>query len=425
MVQQDTLPTIRPPADQTTATVWCDRFDRKEASPLGIRRVLTQVCHDLYGTKDVQNVITATYVWMADQIGHLTLGLVPTLLLCWLVTLLLPQNTGFASALRILLNVAAAAGVFAIWAVKERQDLKDTSARAGGVFPFDSGDIVWNVKTALLYFGIGGLLGLAASIFWKLSLAALLLALWPAAAVAYWWLRRKLAFQQAGLPYLYRLANFTSPLEADLKDTVAAIASLRNSRVDLLDVLIGRDRATKPEEPAIRHLLITGPLNAGKTSLCVGMGTEFAFALGKARYLSAQKLIELVLSEKTSGGARDYDDGRILWGWQDCDLLLIDDVDAGVSVLGSAGPKSGHFIQPESFGKALSADRSTPALQWLRARRSVWVLGDPSQAGSWRQAIAGLMGAAETEVGLASLELAPAAPEATTRSERTMGRFVK
>ena len=121
MVQQDTLPTIRPPADQTTATVWCDRFDRKEASPLGIRRVLTQVCHDLYGTKDVQNVITATYVWMADQIGHLTLGLVPTLLLCWLVTLLLPQNTGFASALRILLNVAAAAGVFAIWAVKERQ----------------------------------------------------------------------------------------------------------------------------------------------------------------------------------------------------------------------------------------------------------------------------------------------------------------
>jgi hypothetical protein len=27
-------------------------------------------------------------------------------------------------------------------------------------------------------------------------------------AIGVWWLRRKIAFQQAGLPYLYRLANF-------------------------------------------------------------------------------------------------------------------------------------------------------------------------------------------------------------------------
>jgi hypothetical protein len=228
-----------------------------------------------------------------------------------------------------------------------------------------------------------------------------------------------------GLPYLYRLANFTSPLETELKDTVAAIANLRDSRIDLLDVLVGRARAPKPAEPAIRHLLITGLLNAGKTSLCVGMGTEFAFALGKARYLTAKKLIELALSEKASSGSRDYDDGRILWGWQDCDLLLIDDVDAGVSVLDSAGVKSDHFIQAESFGRALSADRSMPALQWLRGRRSVWVLGDPSEAGSWRQTIAGLIGVGETEVGLVRLELVPTEPEARTRSERQMGRFIK
>ena len=104
MYQQDTLPTIRPSADQTTATAWCDRFDRKDASPLGIRRVLTQVCHDLYGTKDVQYAITASYVWMADQIGHITLGLVPTLLLCWIVAAFDPQG-----AWRVMLFVLAAA----------------------------------------------------------------------------------------------------------------------------------------------------------------------------------------------------------------------------------------------------------------------------------------------------------------------------
>lgn len=67
----------------------CDSFDRPDAPPFGWRRVLTQACHDLYGTKDVQDAITASYVWMADQIGHLTLGLVPTLLLCWILYLVL------------------------------------------------------------------------------------------------------------------------------------------------------------------------------------------------------------------------------------------------------------------------------------------------------------------------------------------------
>ncbi len=63
----------------------CDCSDRPDAAPFGWRRVLTQACHDLYGTKDVQNAITASYVWMADRIGHLRLGPAPTLLLCWIL----------------------------------------------------------------------------------------------------------------------------------------------------------------------------------------------------------------------------------------------------------------------------------------------------------------------------------------------------
>src|SRR6516225_10916903 len=75
-----------PPSNRTRSSRLADTFDRPDADPLGLRRVFTQVSHDLYGTKDVQDAITASYVWMADQIGHLTLGLVPTLLLCWFIS---------------------------------------------------------------------------------------------------------------------------------------------------------------------------------------------------------------------------------------------------------------------------------------------------------------------------------------------------
>ena len=53
-----------------------------------------------------------------------------------------------------------------------------------------------------------------------------------------------------------------------------------------------------------------------------------------------------------------------------------------------------------------------PHLQWLRSRRSVWVLGDATEAQSWRRVIAGLMGGSDAEVALLSLGIAPDTPEA-------------
>src|SRR5580658_5661221 len=53
------------------------------AAPFGIGEVWTAATHDLFGTKDVQDAITASYVWMADQIGHVFFGLALTLLPCW------------------------------------------------------------------------------------------------------------------------------------------------------------------------------------------------------------------------------------------------------------------------------------------------------------------------------------------------------
>src|ERR1700761_1236444 len=118
-----------PSSNQTRASRAAEALDRPDADPLGVRRVFAQVSHDLYGTKDVQDVITASYVWMADQIGHLFLGLVPTLLVAWAVTAFVPESVHWLKAPLIIIG---ALGIFAYWVSKERQDYTDTYNRRGG-----------------------------------------------------------------------------------------------------------------------------------------------------------------------------------------------------------------------------------------------------------------------------------------------------
>src|SRR5260370_38260121 len=82
------IPQYRLETQTTRSSRAAEVLDQPDADPLGFRRVFTQVAHDLYGTKDVQDAITASYVWMADQIGHLSLGFLPTLLFGWICQLL-------------------------------------------------------------------------------------------------------------------------------------------------------------------------------------------------------------------------------------------------------------------------------------------------------------------------------------------------
>jgi hypothetical protein len=275
------IPQYRLETKTTRSSLRAEMFDQPDADPLGWRRIITQVGHDLYGTKDVQDAITASYVWLADQIGHLSLGLLPTLLLGWFWRLLC-QCWGLSDRWFIVGCVAIALGFFVVWVVKEKQDYDDTFKRAIKRFPFDSSDIKWNIKTALLYFGIGGLLALASFIGLWWLIGALLLSLWPVIRVACWWLRRKLPFQQAGLPYLYRLKR-TSGRSGQALGLFQNVQS-RTGRSGFREGSVRKDPVERLAVPA--GISNRSPLRSGKTNWRSASAPNSP-ALGIGRYFSA------------------------------------------------------------------------------------------------------------------------------------------
>jgi hypothetical protein len=78
---------------------------------------------------------------------------------------------------------------------------------------------------------------------------------------------------------------------------------------------------------------------------------------------------------------------------------LIGDVDVGATPpLDDTAATPIHLVQPQDLVDALTANSSATPLDWLGQRRSVWVVGDPSNAVAWRRAIAGLMAVHEDEI---------------------------
>jgi hypothetical protein len=368
-----------------------------------VHAVIDQVIRDLFG-KDVQDTATFSYEWVADQFGHFALGFEITLALSWIASLF-----GYKDG-RVGLLIGLA--VVLVFVVKEADDFyrEWTKARtAKSVFKFNGLELFYNTFTAVFYIALGAIvagLGLLNPIF---GLIAIPVTATFALLLGYAWLRRKLTFQQAGLPYLYRLANFPSPID---KETAEFIVRL--------------SKPSPPgESPTIaHHLIIAGPLDSGKSSLAVGIGTEFAIRMGIGRYTTLAKLLQAVFKDG-QWDKPEFDDGRILWPWQTSDLLVVDDVE----VLSDHIPGKPMDVETKHRIAQFRVDtlkaQIPAALQAaLKYRRTVWVVGeiDDGELTRWRSLIASVISVPSDQVRTLSFhqklnELDPDRPMPTSAEQ--------
>jgi hypothetical protein len=327
--------------------------------PTGVDVTLTtvfkQVGRDLFD-KEVQSAATYSYLWIADQMGHIGLGLVIVFALSWI-----SAAAGLAGTLDGWLPAIAGIAVVCIW------ETKAYVAYAGDwtkLFPLDRKLLALNAGTAALYMAIGVVLGF----FWQkppaIAASATVLAAALAVGLGVPWLRQKIVWQKAGLPFLFRLSN--------AKMTIALESAEKLD--DLLRRYLRCPPATRSACGPI--VILTGAIHAGKTSLACGIGTECAFQRAKVRYTTFDKLAQMAATDDDTGPPNiEY------WRWRESEILIIDDV------------QSGSRLRPHRdlarFKREVKDDFG-PLFSCVGRRMSVWVLGPlpPSELRRWESEIA-------------------------------------
>ena len=325
--------------------------------------------------KEVQTAETSSHSWLANQLGHVCLGII---LGTWMSVALsrglllvvdwfnLPVSWALPFPWdNIAGSVLATVGV-AWW--EWRAYRKEVREAAGG-FPLDRKLLRDNAITAASYMALGVAFALAfryfafgphdrllgvPSVIWC---AACFLALaFIAVLAALPWLRQKIVWQKAALPYLFRLAD-AQPATTDDANTLQALI----------------DSRPPPDYPA-RQIVIGGPIGSGRTEIGAGIGTEFAFRNVSVRYLSLATLLEFATR---SDNPHFFDDigpaNLVYWPWTRAQVVIVDDI--GPVLTGNAQSRLREFV--EILRTQLDGVQTV-----LQQCHTVWVIGDAAGDGT-------------------------------------------
>ncbi len=371
----------------TNAT--CDVLERDETpGPPVIEAadIRHQIKVDLID-KEVQSAATYSYLWMADQMGHIGIGLLVAAGVTAVVSVF-----GTLSVWWHWLIAAAVLG--AIPVAKEAWDFRKFDAAANRYFKVDKSLLIRNATTATLYMLAGLLVGVVVAMPLPIvgAMAPWTCAVWGvdivitptlltrvviavivaivAVSGAWWWLRQKIVWQKAALPYLSRLSRVEVVFADDCGPTI-------------VDYIAGAPKVVGgTTEPP---LLLLGPLGVGKTDLAAAIGTEAAFAGAKVRYVSFSKLAQSALAQRATHGrgayagpmdraqaidAADAGPPNILyWQWRRAQMVVVDDIRPGLG--------EQDYISLAEFRARFAEDRKFGAdgLRTLCRRRTVWAIG--------------------------------------------------
>ncbi len=319
-----------------------------------LKHIWDQFWIDISG-KEVQSAETYSHSWVANQFGHVCVGL----LLGGIATMAARWVLGFAPLNSAVGGAVLVAIVVALWEWRAyRIAVKD----ATGQFPLGRKLLRHNAIIAAIYMELGvatvfvySLLG-SEDVRWLglpswlwasvISLGFLLIGV----ALAVPWLRQKIIWQKAALPYVFRLADAPPVMHDDDARTLQELI----------------DSKPPPEGPP-RQIVIGGPFGSGRTSLATGIGTEFAFRKATVRYMSLAKLLEFAAQPPNPHFADDTGPANIkYWRWYETQVLIVDDI----------GPLVAPLERLHQIGKLLDVQLNA-IREVLAGCHTVWLIGEP------------------------------------------------
>ena len=329
--------------------------DHPRSPDITYGELLKQFKADVYG-KEVQSAATYSYMWMADQMGHVCVGIIVNTI----VTLGARKLWQFFD----WQNYAETGGLIAaiaIVATWEASTYFSSERSSTGLFPLGRKLLRDNAIIASLYMSLGAIIGFGFQIGipWAdviFIVICTFVAIWLAPA----WLRQKIIWQKAALPYLSRLAEMEPTMG---KDAAKTLQSLING---------GAPPAVKPCQ-----IVVGGPVGSGRTQLAAGIGTEFAFKKVKTRYVSIQSLLEFAAVAQPPEFPDDPGPVNVnYWPWSEAQVVIIDDIGPLIA------PQRDQQVAMLDHFRGILNNELKPIAEVLARCHTVWVIGDLGAPGS-------------------------------------------
>jgi hypothetical protein len=262
---------------------------------------------------------------MADQMGHIALGLLGQFIVVFLLTHVAPlvglKKIQWANAIALIATSAIVAfWEYAAYSVSKRDGSK-------GLFTLDETLLLRNAVIATVYMVFGVLVGYGFHLENAWAGAALFVVLAVASVFcAPYWLRQKIIWQKASLRYQSRLADM-------------------NANISPQDAELIQRFVDEPFEPgAPRQIIIAGPIGSGRTPMVSAIGTEHAFKGRKLRYLSFDMLMEISDQHANASPGGQFPPigswgpkNIFYWQWFEAQTLIVDDVSPVIGTAVQAG----------------------------------------------------------------------------------------
>jgi hypothetical protein len=326
--------------------------------------LLRQLKADLIG-KDSYRGVTLTYAWLANQLGHFSLGFIPTLVI---YTLLRNYSAAKNPALLAAIIVAGTWFLFELYNFFGPLLLKKKSGSKrvytpGKKYEFQPSwlNVAFDTATDICYFALGAF-----------SCHLVLSPSWPHAAIvagillllcypAYFWFTTRIYLQTAQYPLQFRLSQW----EGSISDTDKKV---------VLDFISNKEGGN--------HLFIFGPKKSGKTSMAIGIATELSNKHVSCSYTTAMKLYSMF-----------FEDGvqpDLLWDWRSSAVMVIDDINPGDPITDDlvTAPTFLRFIDRMS-DQPIPENRDT-----LKHKNIIWVMGNKAETGvrrnEWESMLKGI-----------------------------------